>query len=125
MHDLKYQEIILDEMPVQHTSFTKQPTKTTKIRDWAVKKAIKCMDQATADGEGTMDSVELFGRYVASELRVLNPQSKTWAKLQIQNSLFDAAQYEMSAPFPHSAMDPLYSSYPACHQSHSSIHTYT
>ena len=73
--DLEYQEESLeeeDEMTVEHS--TKQPTKSRKkltkcqwiesTENELLKKAIKCMDQATADGEGTVDNAELFGRYV-------------------------------------------------------------
>ena len=68
------------------------------------------MDQATIDpgSEGTMDSAQLFGRYVASELKALNPQSQRWVKLQIQNTLYNAAQSEANASFSQPVVDPLY-----------------
>ena len=64
----------------------------------------------------------MFGRYVASELRALNPQRQRWVKLQIQNTLFNAAQCETGVPFPHPTMDYFYQPYPAPRQSHSSMH---
>ena len=117
-----------DEMPIEHVKSTKQPTegeKKKKKRAWLentenylLEKAIKCIDQATADSEVTMDS-----RYVASELRALKPQSQKWAKLQIQNTPFNAAQAETSVPFSQLTMDPFYQPYPGPCQSHSSTHT--
>ena len=45
-----------------------------------IKMAIACMDKATTGSrEG---GFELFGQYVASELRAItNPQAQRWAKL--------------------------------------------
>ena len=53
-----------------------------------------------------MDSAELFGRYVASELRALDSQSQRWVKLQIQNTLFTATQPNKCMPFSHPTMSP-------------------
>lgn len=55
-----------------------------------IKKAITCMDKATASSsKSEEDGFEIFGRYVASELRgITNAQSQRWAKLQIQNILY-------------------------------------
>ena len=122
-----------DEMPIEHVKSTKQPTegaeKLTKrarlenTENDLLEKAIKCIDQETVDSEVTVDSAELFGRYVASELRALKPQSQRWAKLQIQNTPFNAAQAEASVPFSQPTMDPFYQPYPGPRQSHSPTHT--
>ena len=57
-------------------------------------KAIKCFYHATTSAVTTSnstDSTELFERYVASELRTLNPCSQRWAKFKIQQIIFDAS----------------------------------
>ena len=49
------------------------------------------MDKASHAPQQTEDGCELFGRYVASEVRAIsNPQLQRWAKLQIQTVLFNA-----------------------------------
>ena len=48
-----------------------------------LEKAIKCIDQTTAHSEVTKDSAELFGKYIASELRILTPDGQHWV-----NALF-------------------------------------
>ena len=121
-----------DEVPIEYVKSTKKPTQGVKKpakrarlennENDILEKAIKCIDQATLS-EVAVDSVELFGRYVASELRALNPQSQRWAKLQIQKTLFNAAQSETSVPFSQPTMGPLYQTYPGPHQSHSFIHS--
>ena len=91
--DSECPKVILDddEMPIEHVKSTKQPTQGAKkpakrarlenTENDLLEKAIKCIDQATVDSEVTVDSAELFSRYVASELRALNPQSQRWVKL--------------------------------------------
>ena len=81
---------------------TKQPTQQAKkhvskrqkieaSENDLIKRAIQCLDQPTQSADG----FELFGQYIATELRaILNPQAQRWAKLQIQNILFNAAQLE-------------------------------
>ena len=80
---------------------TKQPTKqgrkptkrqkTEAAENNLIQKAIVCMDKASHVPQQTEDGCELFGRYVASEVRAIsNPQSQRWAKLQIQTVLFNA-----------------------------------
>ena len=55
-----------------------------------ITKAIACMDKVSTS-EGKDDSFELFGRYVASELRTIaSTSAQRWAKLQIQNVLYNA-----------------------------------
>ena len=133
--DSECPEVILDddEMPIEHAKSTKQPTQGAKkpakrarlenTENDLLEKAIKCIDQATVGSEVTVDSAELFGRYVASELRAMNPQSQRWVKLQIKKTLFNAAQSETSVPFSQPTMDPFYQPYPGPRQSHSFIHT--
>ena len=129
--DSECTEMILDddEVPIEYVKSTKKPTQGVKKpakrallenkENDILEKAIKCIDQANLS-EVAVDSVELFGRYVASELRALNPQSQRWAKLQkIQKTLFNAAQSETIQP----TMGPLYQTYPGPHQSHSFIHS--
>ena len=53
-------------------------------------KAVKCLDYIASTPADTADGAELFGRYVASEMRMLNPPSQQWVKLQIQKILFNA-----------------------------------
>lgn len=62
------------------------------------------MDKATGSA-ATEDGFELFGRYVATELRELNPHSQRLAKLQIQNVLY-SVQNE-GAPRPVGTMYPM------------------
>ena len=69
-----------------------------------IKKAIACMDKATGDNKE--DVFELFGRYVASELRTIaSSHAQRWAKLQIQNILFNA-QNEPGIPLHGSGIPP-------------------
>ena len=111
-----------DETPTETVNSTKQPLdipkKATKrqrlatMEDELLEKAIKCIDQSTADSKGMLDSAELFGKYVASELRALKLEGQRWVKLQIQNTLFIAAQSENDVPFPQPGpMAPFYQPY--------------
>ena len=63
--------------------------KTEAKESELLNKAIECLDKTT--NEGPEDSIDLFGRYVASELRTIDSvQSQHWAKHQIQNILYRA-----------------------------------
>lgn len=103
-------ETVLDEdegeTPIAEATSTKLPTKQGKrstkrqrigsAENELISKAISCMDRAV--GGSTNDSFELFGRYVASEVRAItSPQTQRWVKLQIQNILF-SAQSAVSTP---------------------------
>lgn len=47
------------------------------------------------------DSCEMFGRYIAAELRAMNSlQSQQWAKLRIQNVLCDHQAHEIPPAAP-------------------------
>ena len=66
-------------------------------------KAIACMDNATTN-KCKEDGFDIFGRYVASELRaVTTPAAQRWAKLQ---NIFYDAQTEPGQR-PHGSMEPL------------------
>lgn len=80
-----------------------------KAENELLAKAVKCLDQvATTSGPAdTADGAELFGRYVASEMRMLDPPSQRWVKLQIQQILFHA-QSQMDRQFASGAVN-LYS----------------
>ena len=54
-------------------------------------KAVKCLDYIASTPADTADGAELFGRYVASEMQMLNTPSQQWVKLQIQKILFNAS----------------------------------
>ena len=134
--DSECQEIVLDdedETLREPESSTKQPLqqggkKPTKrqrlesIENDLLKKAIKCIDETTTGSE-KMDSVELFGQYVASELRALNNHSQRWVKLQVQNILFNAAQSETGVSFPQPSMDPFSQPFSSPRQFYSSTCT--
>ena len=107
--DLDCQEVSMDEddeTPNENIKSTKQPLQVGKkpkkhqklecAENALLEKAITCVEQATIHSEETLDSAELFGRYIASELKVLNTQSQRWVKLQIQNMLYNAALSETS-----------------------------
>ena len=66
------------------------------------------MDKATT-GESKEDGFEIFGRYVASELRTMKtPNAQRWAKLQIQNILYGAqAEPDPQPNGPSYSMEPV------------------
>lgn len=75
--------------PTQQQKRTKRLRIETKEEE-LMQKALTCMEKATV-GHVREDGLELFGRYVASELRAIpDPQDQSWAKLQIQNILYNA-----------------------------------
>ena len=89
-------ETVLDEdegeAPIPQATSTKQPTKQRKrstkcqriesAENELISQAISCLDRAL--GGSTNDSFELFGWYVASEVRgIASPQTQSWVKLQI------------------------------------------
>ena len=77
-----------------------------------LEKAVKCLDHVTATPANFADGADLFGQYVASELRMLDPRSQAWVKLQIQQILFNvSSQLDGSGQFA-SAMDRFYSPSP-------------
>ena len=68
------------------------------------------MNKASRAPQQTEDGCELFGRYVASEVRAIsNPQSQLWAKLQIQTVLFNA---QTKPPHFQPPMTPMEGHYP-------------
>ena len=91
------------ETTVECVKSTKEPTgfckrakrpKLESLDNELLEKAIKYLDHATTSAVTTSnstDSTESFGRYVASELRTLNPSSQRWAKFKIHQILFDAS----------------------------------
>ena len=82
--------------------------------DELIKKAIECMDKAT--GSSTEDGLDLFGRYVTTELwAVRNVSAQRWAKLQIQNILY-GAHGDVQQPMP-SNTSPFLPPYQACYRS--------
>ena len=103
--------------PVVLGTSTKQPTqqgkkrltkrqKTETTEDDLLKKAIQCLDQSSGGTVKNDDRLELFGRYIATELRaILNTQAQRWAKLQIQSILFSAAQSQPSPAFSRPSLD--------------------
>ena len=114
------EEVMTDNMKStkQPLHVGRKPTKRQRIEDTEnalLEKAITVMQQSSLHLEETSDSAELFGRSVAAELRMLNPQSQRWAKVQMQNILYSAALSETSPTFPQPgpsfrqpSTDPLY-----------------
>lgn len=110
-----------DEMPVEAITSTIQPTrsgkpaKRQKLQDAEgelLEKAIKCLDHATATQTppNSVDSLECFGQYVASELRALDPRSQRWAKFQFQSILLNvSSQCDSSTHLNALTMNPFYS----------------
>ena len=90
-----------NDVAVEHiVKSTKEPTwmgKQSKKRQleksWEqlIGKAVKCLDHVATTPADTADGAELFGRYVASEMQMLNTPSQQWVKLQIQKILFNAS----------------------------------
>ena len=64
-----------------------------------LKEQFNVLDKAASS---TDDCLEVFGRYVTTELRaVKNIQAQRWAKLQIQNIMFSAhTEAQQSHPMP-------------------------
>ena len=119
------------EMTVECVKSTKEPTgfgkrakrqKLESLDNELLEKAIKCLDHATTTSAVTTsnstDSTESFGRYVASELRTLNPCNQRWAKFKIQQIIFDASsQSEGNGQF----TPTFYSPYPSTQPSSGSV----
>ena len=107
--------IVLGKSTKQPTQQVKKPTKRQKVVDAEndlLKKAIECMDRTTGETGTSADGFEHFGRYVATELRAItNPQGQRWAKLQIQNVLYNAAQSDAVPPHSQPPMDTHYPFY--------------
>ena len=105
--------IVLGKSTKQPTQQVKKPTKRQKVVDAEndlLKKAIECMDRTTGKTGTSADGFEHFGRYVSTELRtelraITTPQGQRWAKLQIQNVLYNAAQSDAVPPYSQPPMD--------------------
>ena len=90
---------------------TKRPTGTRDSRpskrqkekqqeDTVLMKALECMERS---GETKRDSDDIFGEYVANELKAINDdQKKRFIKFQIQSLLFSLLSPQPIPPEPHS-----------------------
>ena len=117
------------EMTVECVKSMKEPTgfgkrakrqKLESLDNELLEKA-KCLDHATTSAVTTnnlTDSTESFGRYVALELRTLNPCSQRWAKFKIQQIIFNtSSQVDGNGQF----TPTFYSPYPSIQPSSVSV----
>lgn len=82
-----------EALPKRKKPITQPKSKRQKLEtdeNQLIKKAIDCMNKATAN-ENKEDAFDIFGRYVASELRSIpSLHAQRWVKLQIQNIMYNA-----------------------------------
>ena len=93
-----------------HVRSTKRPTNTKEsniskrkkreLKDLILERAISCMEKAEHNVPKSTDSDDVFGQYVASELKSMeNPQMKRITKWKIQSLIFYAhTDYTMTSP---------------------------
>ena len=116
--------IVLGTSTKQPTKQEKKPTKCQQMEAAEgdlIQRAITCMDKAIGKRSTAADGYELFGRYVADELRTLpSPQTQRWAKLQIQQILYNVAEVTTQPQPVSSYLQPRMDALPPFHYSSSS-----
>ena len=125
--------IILGTSTKQPTKIGRKPTKRQKteaVENGLIQKATECMDKASQPTQKShADGFEIFGRYIASELRgILNPQAQQLAKVQIQTVLFNAQSESAGADLPrpafHPSVPPMEARYSYLPESYSTPHRF-
>ena len=83
-------EVRSTKRPLSQTSSSGKKRKKSNPEDELLQKAIDCMETAIDKPSMKTDEYDLFGKFIAAELRAMeNVQARCWEKLQMQTILFN------------------------------------